>query len=274
MFAGAGVEWCDAGVAGELGVCVEAFDRADLAEQLGGAEGAAAGQLRAAPARFRWCACCSSRSSSRIVRVRRAAAAEQLACDPHLHRLLAAGEPACDPVEPDRPVERTQRAPRVSGRARAGASAAAAALVGARRRGRRGDRPAASAPAAAPHQAAGDPGRGSRSAALATASASIESDLPRIRLARRCGAISFGGTRTSRSPAVDQRPLEPAGELPAVLNSPQPLLAERHRPARPAPGPRPTVCSATGRPTSSTATAVSECLCTSTPTTIIQIASS
>jgi hypothetical protein len=38
VFAGAGVEWCDAGVAGELGVCAEAVDRADLAEQLRGAE--------------------------------------------------------------------------------------------------------------------------------------------------------------------------------------------------------------------------------------------
>ena len=32
VFAGASFEWCNAGVAGELGVCVEAFDRADLAE--------------------------------------------------------------------------------------------------------------------------------------------------------------------------------------------------------------------------------------------------
>ncbi len=37
VFAGAGVERCDAGVAGELGVCAEAVDRADLAEQLRGA---------------------------------------------------------------------------------------------------------------------------------------------------------------------------------------------------------------------------------------------
>ena len=43
MFAGAGFEWCDAGVAGKLRVSLEALDRADLAEQLGGADGAAAG---------------------------------------------------------------------------------------------------------------------------------------------------------------------------------------------------------------------------------------
>ena len=45
VLAGAGFERCDAGVAGKLGVCVEALDRADLGEQFGGAEWAAAGQL-------------------------------------------------------------------------------------------------------------------------------------------------------------------------------------------------------------------------------------
>ena len=45
VFAGAGVEWCDASVAGELGVCREAVDWADLAEQLGGTQRAAAGEL-------------------------------------------------------------------------------------------------------------------------------------------------------------------------------------------------------------------------------------
>jgi hypothetical protein len=45
VFAGAGVEGCDAGVAGELGVASEAVDRADLAEQLGCAQRAAAGEL-------------------------------------------------------------------------------------------------------------------------------------------------------------------------------------------------------------------------------------
>jgi hypothetical protein len=43
MFAGAGLEWCDAGVASKLRVCLEALDRADLGEQLGGADGAATG---------------------------------------------------------------------------------------------------------------------------------------------------------------------------------------------------------------------------------------
>ena len=43
LLARAGFERCDAGVAGKLRVGLEAFDRADLPEQLGGADGAAAG---------------------------------------------------------------------------------------------------------------------------------------------------------------------------------------------------------------------------------------
>jgi hypothetical protein len=45
LLARAGLERGDTGVAGELGVACEALDRPDLAEQLGGAQRAAAGQL-------------------------------------------------------------------------------------------------------------------------------------------------------------------------------------------------------------------------------------
>jgi hypothetical protein len=48
VIAGAGVERGDASVAGELGVGSEAVDRADLAEQLGCAQWAAAGQCEQA----------------------------------------------------------------------------------------------------------------------------------------------------------------------------------------------------------------------------------
>jgi hypothetical protein len=44
VLAGAGLERGDAGVAGKLRIGVEALDWSDLAEQLGGADGAAAGQ--------------------------------------------------------------------------------------------------------------------------------------------------------------------------------------------------------------------------------------
>ena len=64
----AGLERCDPGVACELGVAREAFNRPDLAEQLGGAEGATAGELEQP-----WASVCarasSSRSSATISRV-------------------------------------------------------------------------------------------------------------------------------------------------------------------------------------------------------------
>ena len=108
VFAAAGVEGCDAGVAGELGVAWEAADGADLAEQLGGAERPAARELERAP---------SDRARARLeVAVeladrtgQAAAAAEEVTGDPHLRRLLQTGEPAADPVEPHGPVERSQR---------------------------------------------------------------------------------------------------------------------------------------------------------------------
>src|SRR6266516_5981044 len=63
----------------------------------------------------------------------------------HLCRLLAAAQPAAEPLEPDAAVERPQAAPPGSDRARAGASAGAVGSGAARRPGRRGDRAAASA---------------------------------------------------------------------------------------------------------------------------------
>jgi hypothetical protein len=95
-------------VAGELCVALEAADRADLAQQLGGAQGATAGQRE------------ELRSDGldpllellveRVDRPRQlAAAVDELERDPHLHRLLATAEPAVDPVEPERPVKRPQR---------------------------------------------------------------------------------------------------------------------------------------------------------------------
>ena len=114
---------------------------------------------------------------------------------------------------------------------------------------------------------------GSRNAARATASASIGSDLPRIRPLRRCGAISFGGTRTNDSPAASSARSSAPPQLPTILDSPQPLRAKRRRPGN-------RLARRADRqlrdraPTSSTATAVNDCLWMSTPTTIIQIASS
>jgi len=95
-------------VAGELCVGGEAVDRADLAEQLGGAERAAAGELEQ-PRRE----CLRSRVQLSVQlhdRPRqRATAAEQVAGDPYLRGLLAAGELTAEPVQPDRAVECAER---------------------------------------------------------------------------------------------------------------------------------------------------------------------
>jgi len=107
VFAGAGVEGCDAGVACELGVGWEAVDRADLAQQLRGAERSAAGQLEQ-PRRDRCRACVEVAVELADRATQRAAAAEQIACDPHLRRLLTAGQPPSHPVEPDGAVERPE----------------------------------------------------------------------------------------------------------------------------------------------------------------------
>jgi hypothetical protein len=57
VFAGAGIEWCDAGVAGELRVGGEAVDWADLAEQLGCAQRSAAWQPVAVVVPVSVCVC-------------------------------------------------------------------------------------------------------------------------------------------------------------------------------------------------------------------------
>jgi len=143
VLAAAGFEWCDAGVAGESGVGVEAFDRADLAEQLGGAERAAAGQGKQ---RRRGLLdpglelavegegpCGSASGSGRRARVRSAPA-------PSARCHAACGRPAqAKPCGRGRPA-----GPSAGDRGRAAASAAAAAPASARRRGRHGGRQAAS----------------------------------------------------------------------------------------------------------------------------------
>ena len=79
------------------------------------------------------------------------------------------------------------------------------------------------------------PGRGSIEARLSERRSGDRERVDRVGLAALpagapCGAISFGGTRTSRSPALDECPLEPAGQLAAVLHRPEPLLLSDGRP--------------------------------------------
>jgi hypothetical protein len=108
VFTGAGFQRRDASVVGELRIALEAFDRAYLAEQLGGAERPLAGQ-------------CEQRGRGVLdPRVELAveledgagevaAAADELARDPYLHRLLGATKATGNTVEPDGAVERARR---------------------------------------------------------------------------------------------------------------------------------------------------------------------
>ncbi len=101
----------------------------------------------------------------------------------------------------------------------------------------------------------------------------------RVRLAARPAGPSLRHRQLRRHPHQlltrrEQLPLQPARQLPAVLDRPQPLARRAPPPSRAARRCRPaTVCSSSIRPASSTATAVTDCLCTSTPITIISIAS-
>src|SRR5207244_9007386 len=113
VFAGAGVEWCDAGVAGKLRVCWEAVDRADLAEQLRGAQGTTAGKLQQ-PGRQCGRACVELAVELADRAGQCPAAADEVACDPHLCGLFASRElPAEGQARPRGRAH--QAAPQVSG---------------------------------------------------------------------------------------------------------------------------------------------------------------
>jgi hypothetical protein len=95
-------------VAGELGVRAEALDRSDLAEQLGRGECSAARKLEEP-----WCGRLRLGVQLTLERCDRAGEAatarQQLTGDPDLGRLLAAGELAAEPLQPDGSVERAER---------------------------------------------------------------------------------------------------------------------------------------------------------------------
>ena len=132
---------------------------------------------------------CRSRSSSVIERVRAAAAAEQVAGDPHLRRLLVRGR-ACG----RRRSSQTVRSSAPSGTCRVGSSSCRCQRSRCWQRRRSATRSSrwstssfSSRSVSSP--ARGPSSRGSCSAARATASASIASDLPRVAAASplRCG---------------------------------------------------------------------------------------
>jgi len=218
--AGAGLEWCDATMSGELGVALEAADRADLGEQLGGGERTAAGQLEQ----------CRRSLGGPLLELtveladrarERAAARDQLA-----------GERTCSSAG----WRASQRPTRSSCAGRSSAFAGTARersswcrcqrsrCCARRRSSTRSSRWSTSSFSSRNGCSSGRGrlSRGSRKAARATASASIASDLPRNLPARRSGAISFGGTRTSSFAGAEEFALERTGQLAAVLERPQP----------------------------------------------------
>ena len=164
-------------------------------------------------------------------------------------------------------------APAGSGRARAGASAAVAGSGAAPRPGRRDGQPAASARAAPPR----------RRVARPAAAPAAQLSRPRARRSSRTSLASGRAGAAARSiAAAPAQPLTCARR--SVRSRPRVTCRQSssahsrsassdraHAATCSSTGP---LCSASVRPNSSTATAVSECLCTSTPITIIRLASS
>jgi hypothetical protein len=180
-------------VAGKLGVGAEAVDWSDFAEQLGGGECATARQFEQSRRKR------GSLETQLAVELEdraseAAAAVEQLACDPHLDRLLPAAERSTKPFEPDGAVERAERD--LQGRVELVQMPAQPLLDSPSTRSSRWSTSSFSSRNRV-SSGRGESNSGSRSAALAIASASIRSDLPRTR-PRRSGAVNLGGTRTSR----------------------------------------------------------------------------
>ena len=257
--------WCNAGVAGELRIAGRRpVDRADLAEQLGRAQRYPRRRAAAVTVPASACVCAArdrARRSSGSCR-----SAEQVARDLCSRAwFVRAGGLTAETVEPDGTVKRAQwhlqRRPRV----RAGASATAAWSDAAPRPDRRDDRPGSFSSRSASSPARGPSSSGSCSAALATADASIESDSPRVRPASslRCG--QRGGTAQSRSPAstsvrrTTRHIRQSSSARRRCLSSDRAQRSDLLVNGAP--------CSRACGPTS-TATAVSECLSTSTPITI------
>ena len=97
--------------------------------------------------------------------------------------------------------------------------------------------------------------------------------MPRVRPARRSGTVSFGGTRTSSSPTLrscrSSQPVRCRQSSTAHSRSVSRAAAQSSSSSLPTG----IAFSSSGRPASSTATAVTECLCTSSPITIMNLAS-
>jgi hypothetical protein len=110
---------------------------------------------------------------------------------------------------------------------------------------------------------------------LAKRSSCDRERVDRVRLATLTAGPPLGHRQLRRHTHLlltnrEQLPFQPTRQPPAVLERPQPLSAERRGPVDQLSSlPTAMVFSSSIRPASSIATAVTDCLCTSTPITII-----
>ena len=205
LLARAGLERGDAGVAGEPGVASEALDRADLAEQLGGAERAAARKLEQ-PRGERLRPRLQLAARARRSRAWRRGNGRELRAIRTWVVCSAAGQPAAEPLEPEARSSAPSGTTR-SGRVRAGASAGAAGAAPL------GDQVVAvveqqlqlaQAPLAGTRPVEARLARAARAIASASARPTCRvSGPPSLR--RR----QLGGTRTSGLADAEQQPLQP-----------------------------------------------------------------
>ena len=212
--------------------------------------------------------CSSSWSSSAIARLSERQRRDELACEPHLQLLLPPGEPAADALEVRGAAEHPQR--HDEGRVELEQVPAQPLL-----------RP----PALVDEVVAMVDQQLHLAVALLVGAGPTQVRLPqrrprdrervdRVRLAARPSRPPLRDGQLRRHPHqvladAEQLPLEPTGELAAVLDRPQPLPAERRCPAEQLVASDLDRLLASGLPASSTATAVTDCLCTSSPITII-----
>jgi len=217
--------------------------------------------------------CSSSRSELDDRAGELAAAHDQLARDPYLHLCRPAGQPAADTIKLHRSVERLRgddqcwvELMQVPAQPLLDPSPLVdeiVAVVDQQLQLPKGL--LVRARAAQPRLPQGGSGDGER--------------VDRVRLAALPAGATLGRHQLRRHPHEllvrrAQLALERSGQLPAVLERPQPLAVKPGAHSSRSLLAAATVVSASIRPASSTATAVSECLWTSTPITIIQIASS
>jgi len=207
---------------------LEAVDRADLGEQLRSGECAAARQLEQRRRdRYRPLFELAIELGDRARE--RAAARDEFACEPHLQLLVAPGEPAARALEVERPVEPSQR--HLEGRVE---------LMQVPTQPLLGSAPFVDDVIPMVDQQL----QITKDSLLRTRATQVglpqgcprdSERVDRVRLAARAPGTPLGCHQLRRHPhqiltLAEQLPFEPARQLPAILERPQPLSRKRSRP--------------------------------------------